>query len=156
MINIIYKYLATIRLHKTMIIIAATLVIVGSFGGSATNAVSTKDTVAGHQTERSMMQPHDLVGSYEVTGTDPDGRPYSRARIVDISLAPSGALELEWNNGNRVGVGRIVGDMLTVAGWNKDQIAIIVMTINRDGSLSGEWSRRRDRGYLGTETWKKL
>ena len=119
MINIVSKYLAENRLHKTIIIIAATLVIAGAFGGSATNAVSTKDTVAGHQTEKPMMQPHDLVGSYEVTGTDPNGRPYSRAGIVDISLAPSGALELEWNNGIRIGIGRIVGDVLTVARWNK-------------------------------------
>jgi len=29
------------------------------------------------------------------------------------------------------------------------------MNVNPDGSLSGKWSRRMDRGYKGTETWKK-
>jgi hypothetical protein len=29
------------------------------------------------------------------------------------------------------------------------------MSINPDGSLSGKWSRRMDRGQKGTETWKK-
>ena len=35
-----------------------------------------------------------LVGSYVVSGTDPDGRPYASNGVVDISLAASGALEL--------------------------------------------------------------
>jgi hypothetical protein len=29
----------------------------------------------------------------------------------------------------------------------------LTMAINRDGSLSGKWSRRTDRGSQGTETW---
>jgi hypothetical protein len=44
-----------------------------------------------------------LVGSYSVNGTDADGVPYSASQIVDIYLAPSGALELDWNNGKQVG-----------------------------------------------------
>jgi len=39
-----------------------------------------------------------LIGSCVVTGTDPDGKPYGGASTVDIALAPSGALELEWDN----------------------------------------------------------
>lgn len=155
MISSITKYSAMIRLHKKMIIAAVTLLIVGALGGSATNAVSAIDTAVEHEVEKPMTQPHNLVGAYEVTRTDPDGRPYSRAGIVDISLAPSGALELEWNDG-RLGVGRTNGNMLTIAKWANNRIAIMVMTINRDGSLSGDWSRRRDRGDQGTETWKRL
>ena len=40
-----------------------------------------------------------LVGSYLVTGTDVDGKSYSGSHVLDISLAPSGALELDWDNG---------------------------------------------------------
>jgi hypothetical protein len=29
------------------------------------------------------------------------------------------------------------------------------MTINPDGTLSGSWLRRTDRGSKGTEIWKK-
>jgi len=96
-----------------------------------------------------------LTGSYVVTGTDPDGRPYANAGIVDIALAPSGALELEWDNGRQVGIGQLIGDVLAVACLTKGRTAILLMNINPDGSLSGKWSRRTDRGYKGTETWKK-
>lgn len=97
-----------------------------------------------------------LVGSYRVTGTDPDGLPYSAPKIVDVSLTPSGALEFDWDNGTLVGVGQIIGNVLAVAYAVKGRTAISVMTINRDGSLSGKWLRRTDRGSKGSETWKKV
>jgi hypothetical protein len=97
-----------------------------------------------------------LVGSYVVTGTDSDGKPYASPGIVDIALAPSGALELEWDNGKQVGVGEIIGNVLTVACLTKGRTAILVMNINPDGSLSGKWSRRTDRGYKGSEAWKRV
>jgi hypothetical protein len=90
-----------------------------------------------------------------VSGTDPDGKPYAGAGIVDVGLAPSGALELDWNNGKQVGIGQVIGDVLVVACLIKGRTAILIMTINPDGSLSGKWSRRMDRGQKGTETWKK-
>jgi len=96
-----------------------------------------------------------LIGSYVVTGTDSDGKPYAAPGIVAISLAPSGALELEWDNGKQVGVGQVVGNILAVSCLTKGRTAILVMNINSDGSLSGTWSRRTDRGYKGTERWKK-
>jgi len=96
-----------------------------------------------------------LIGSYTVSGTDPDGKSYVGASIVDIGLAPSGALELDWDNGKQVGVGQLIGNVLAVACLTKGRTAILIMTINPDGSLSGKWSRRTDRGYKGTETWKK-
>jgi hypothetical protein len=96
-----------------------------------------------------------LIGSYVVTGTDPDGEPYAGSRMLDISLAPSGALELDWDNGKLVGVGQLVDNVLAVAYSIKGRTVISVMTINPDGSLSGKWSRRTDRGSKGTETWKK-
>jgi hypothetical protein len=96
-----------------------------------------------------------LIGSYEVTGTDPEGRPYAGASILDVALAPSGALELEWDNGKQVGVGQVIGNALVVASSNRGRTAILIMNINADGSLSGNWLRRTDRGYKGTETWKR-
>jgi hypothetical protein len=70
-----------------------------------------------------------LVGTYVVTGTDPDGEAYQRAKTVDISLAPSGALELDWDNGKHVGVGQVVNDVLVVSYSRKSQNVISIMTI---------------------------
>ena len=92
---------------------------------------------------------------YVVSGTDPDGKPYAGAGIVDIALAPSGALELDWDNGKQVGVAQVIGDTLVVACLFKGRTAILMMTSNPDGSLAGKWSRRTDRGQKGTETWTK-
>jgi len=97
-----------------------------------------------------------LVGSYSVNGTDADGVPYGASQIVDIYLAPSGALELDWNNGKQVGVGQVIDDVLAVASTTKGRTVIFLMTINADGSLSGRWTRRTDRGVLGTEVWTRL
>ena len=60
-----------------------------------------------------------LVGSYSVNGTDADGVPYSASQIVDIYLAPSGARELDWNNGKHVVVGQVIDDVLAVASMTK-------------------------------------
>ena len=54
-----------------------------------------------------------------------------------------------------VGIGQVIGDVLVVACLVKGRTAILVMTINPDGSLAGRWSRRMDRGQKGTETWKR-
>jgi hypothetical protein len=68
-------------------------------------------------------------------------------------MAPSGALELDWDNGKQVGVGQVIGNVLAVACLIKGRTVILTMAINQDGSLSGKWSRRTDRGSQGTETW---
>ena len=70
-------------------------------------------------------------------------------------LAPCGALELVWDNGKNVGVGQVIGTVLAVASSARGRTVILMMNINPDGSLSGKWSRRTDRGYKGTETWKR-
>ena len=100
-------------------------------------------------TDRDMKQM--LVGSYAVTGTDPDGRGYRGTSIVNISMAPSGALELDWENGRRAGIGQLLNDVLMVASTTKAGTVIMMMNVNPDGTLSGQWSRRRERGYEGTE-----
>jgi hypothetical protein len=148
-------------------VIAATLLTAGAVVGWALSAIFTANAIAQeHVSVVAVASPVDLskpadelkpnlVGSYQVIGTDSDGKPYAAPGIVAISLAPSGALELEWDNGKQVGVGQVVGNVLAVACLTKGRTAILVMNINPDGSLSGAWSRRTDRGYKGTERWKK-
>jgi hypothetical protein len=96
-----------------------------------------------------------LIGSYVVTGTDAGGEPYVGAGILDITLAPSGALELAWDDGKSVGVGQVIGNILAVASSTRGRTVILMMSINPNGSLSGTSSRRTDRGAKGTETWTK-
>lgn len=96
-----------------------------------------------------------LIGSYVVTGTNSGGEPYVGAGVLDITLAPSGALELAWNNGKNVGVGQVIGNVLAVASSTRGRTVILMMNINPDGSLSGRSSRRTDRGSKGTEAWKR-
>jgi hypothetical protein len=97
-----------------------------------------------------------LIGSYGVSGTDPSGEPYiDGGGVLDIALAPSGALELVWNYGKNVGVGQVIGNVLAVASSTKGRTVILMMNINPDGSLSGKSSRRTDRGSKGSETWKR-
>ena len=142
--------------------IAAALLTAGAVGGWAIATMLTTSAVAVETLRKDVTQElpyeavkHGLIGSYAVTGTDPDGKPYARDGIVDITLAPSGALELAWDNGKQVGVGQVIGDVLVVATSSSGRTAIWMMNINPDGSLSGKWSRRTDRGYKGTETWTK-
>jgi len=72
--------------------------------------------------------------------------------VVDEDVHITGLLgEL----GHVVGVGQLVGNALAVAYWFKGRTVISLMNINADGSLSGRWLRRTDRGSKGTETWTK-
>lgn len=131
---------------------------VGGWGAAtllAANAAVVENATRLEQSLPPTETKTSLVGSYAVTGTDPDGRPYGGTSVVDISLAPSGALELEWDNGRQVGVGQVVGNTLAVACLSKGRTSILVMNINPDGSLSGAWSRRTDRGSKATERWKR-
>lgn len=138
--------------------LAATLLVTGAIAGWGISTTFVSNAAA-VETAFQMKSLNDkkaaLVGSYRVTGTEPDGESYAHARIVDISLAPSGALELDWDNGRLVGVGQLVDNVLAVAYSIKGRTVISVMTINPDGTLSGNWLRRTDRGSRGTETWKK-
>jgi hypothetical protein len=151
--------------HKVGVVTAA-LLFTGAVGGWGISTTFVKHAAA-VEAPFEMKRQHDatrppfektkaaLVGSYAVTGTDPDGEPYASTRILDISLAPSGALELDWDSGKLVGVGQLIDNVLAVAYSIKGRTVIALMTVNPDGSLSGKWSRRTDRGSKGTEIWKK-
>jgi hypothetical protein len=141
---------------------AVVLLMAGAIAGWASSIVPTTSTAAvdfsdltdARNATAEELKPR-LTGSYRVTGTDPDGTPYAGTATLAIALAPSGALELTWDNGKQVGVGQVVGNVLAVAGSIKGRTVILLMTINPDGSLSGKWSRRTDRGNKGTEIWRK-
>jgi hypothetical protein len=139
------------------IVVAGALLLAEAIGGGA---ISTTITAAAAAYDLKRLALDDskvrLIGSYAVTGTDTNGKPYVSEQTLGISLAPSGALELEWDNGKIVGVGEVVGNVLAVASWTNGRTVILTMQINPDGSLSGNWLRRTDRGNKGTEHWKKI
>ena len=94
------------------------------------------------------------VGPFTASCTDSDGMPYNAAQ--KSYLAPSGAFELDRNNGKRVDVGQIIDDILAVANTTKGRTVILVMSINPDGSLSDRWTRSTHRAVLGTEIWTHM
>lgn len=142
----------------------AALVAAGAIGGwtiltAVTNATAFDGRFqpAAHRSEKPPIDDvkTSLIGSYTVTGTDTDGKAYRNGGIVDVTIAASGSVELDWDNGRQLGVGQVIGNTLVVSYLVKGRTAIMVMYINPDGTLSGTWSRRTDRGYRGTETWQK-
>lgn len=96
-----------------------------------------------------------LVGKYTYNGTETDGSAYDKSGPLTIKEAPSGALDITWEGGEYVGVGQVTGNVLAVASVADGKNSIMLMTINPDGSLSGKWWRRTDKGKGGTEVWTK-
>ena len=140
-----------------MAVASVALLATGAVGGWGMSTTFVKNVAAAESSlEATGNSKVRLVGSYEVNGTDVEGRPYSGSSILDISLAPSGALELNWDNGRIVGVGQLIDDGIVAVAYQVNGRSVIsVMNINPDGSLSGKWLRRSDRGTKGTEAWKK-
>jgi hypothetical protein len=148
---------ALIRERKNAGLLVAALLTAGAIGGWAisTTFVSNASAFVQEKTLPLNEAKLRLVGSYVVTGTDPEGKPYVGTSRLGIALAPSGALELDWDDGQTVGVGQLMGDALAVASTTRGRAVIMIMNINSDGSLSGQSFRRTDRGYKGSETWRK-
>jgi hypothetical protein len=153
------------RLKTNCRVVAAILLTVGAIGGWAMSnilAAHASGVEGGYLARKGDLRTYEdlkysLVGSYAVSATDTEGRPhYGGPKVVAISLAPSGAVELDWGNGKQVGVGQLVGNTLAVASVTDGRTSILMMTVNADGSLAGPWSRRTDRGYKGTESWKRI
>ena len=140
--------------RRKLAVAIAVVLTAGALGGWAMSGRFVPKAFATRDGLSAELKPT-LVGSYTVTGTDADGKRYSGSHVLNISLAPSGALELEWDYGKQVGVGEIIGDVLAVSGTMGGRSVIMTMTINANGTLSGSWLRRTDRGAKGTEIWKK-
>lgn len=96
-----------------------------------------------------------LDGTYTYDGTEVDGKPYEEKGTVVVKSAPSGAYEMSWDDGQYLGVGQVTGNVLAIASVVEGKNSIMLMTINADGSLSGPWWRRADKGSKGSEVWKK-
>lgn len=148
------KHFILSRLGKPVSSVVAALVAAAAIGGWGVSATFATRAAA-IESSYEISAKATLVGSYLVTGTDVDGKSYSGSQVLDISLAPSGALELNWDNGKQVGIGQVIGDVLAVACLSGGRTVILTMSIKPNGSLSGKWSRRTDRGSQGTETWTK-
>ncbi len=96
-----------------------------------------------------------LLGSYVVSGTETNGKPYDGTGPLEITMDKNGALELKWDGGKYTGIGQVVGERLVVASFAEGRVIIGIMDIKADGSLQGKYWRRTDPGVGGTETWKK-
>src|SRR6266446_6127522 len=106
---------------KNLAFVAAALLVTGAVGGWGISTTLAKSAAAIEAETRNDIpklslekSKSHLVGFYVVIGTDPEGTPYPGSSVLDISLAPSGALELAWDNGKVVGVGQLVGNVLAV------------------------------------------
>jgi hypothetical protein len=125
-----------IHLDVQMGVAAIALALIAGWGSSLTFAtratsVDTRSTA--------------LVGSYTVNGAGADGVPYNAAPSLDVL---SSEVELDWNSGKQVGVGQVVDG--AVARTGKGRTAILFITVNPDGSLTGGGTHR---GHLGNEMW---
>ena len=150
---------AAISQRKNAGILATALVAVGALGGWGCRRRSSRAPRRSIPCGRKSRLPSlpigqtkaALVGSYTVTGTDPDGVPYNGTKIVAISLAPSGALEFDWNDGTFVGVGQLVDNVLAVAYAIKGRTVIAlrpsIPTVRspETGSVARIEGRRRPR-----------
>jgi hypothetical protein len=160
------KFIVALFSHRRNAgLLAAAVPLALAFGGSALLTTVATTTAALENPspldfKRKMLHAEvvklRLIGSYAVTGTDADGKPYLVNHTLGIALAPSGALELDWDNGKNLGVGEVIGDTLAVATWTNGRTVILTMQINPDGSLTGKWLRRTDYGAKGTEIWNKI
>ena len=161
---------ALVGQRRNVAVVVAVLLTAGALGGWAMSTMLSTATATTGVEDLSafgIMRNNDtrnlpleesklgLVGSYVVTGTDAGGEPYVGAGVLDIALAPSGALELAWDGGKNVGVGQVIGNVLAVASSTRGRTVILMMSINANGSLSGKSLRRTDRGSKGTETWTR-
>ena len=77
-----------------------------------------------------------VVGDYEVTGTNPDGTEYKN-KLTITSSGP--AFIFKWTGANTLeGVGIRQGNFVT-AGFGGKQCSFVAYQINADGSLDGRW-----------------
>ncbi len=93
-----------------------------------------------------------ILGAYSYTGTETDGSAESPGTLK-ITQEKSGAFQVKYDDGDYVGVGQITGNTFAVAVVADGKNSIMLLAINPDGSLSGNWWRRTDAGTKGTETW---
>ncbi|WP_376093294.1 hypothetical protein ACE7GA_25255 [Roseomonas sp. CCTCC AB2023176] len=91
------------------------------------------------------------AGLYDVTGTNPDGTPYSGV----LQLAPAGlaAWQIAWNiEGNRfAGYGMSAGNTFAAGFTLGQRPGLGIYTVSEDGVLTGQWTLIGSSA-IGTET----
>lgn len=94
-----------------------------------------------------MTQGQRIGGSYQVTGTNPDGGTYQGT----VTISKSGHMyKFSWTVGNSYeGLGVLVGDVLTVQ-WG-DQYPVIYRVMEGGRVLEGTWSNGK-----ATETLTRM
>jgi hypothetical protein len=93
-----------------------------------------------------------IVGTYSYSGTETDGSAETPGTLK-ITAEKSGAYQVTYDDGSYLGVGQIAGNIFAAAVVADGKNTIMIMNINPDGSLSGQWWRRADSGRKATETW---
>lgn len=90
-------------------------------------------------------------GTYEVTGTTLDGRPYSGVALLrQVGLV---SWQVLWNVGGAEiqGVGMSAGNVFTVAFDAGESTGLGIYTVEADGTMTGQWTIV-GAPALGTET----
>jgi hypothetical protein len=86
-----------------------------------------------------------LAGRYDVTGTNTDGSRYA----ADLRVTRSGETwRFDWDSGNAVGVGLVLGDMVAVA-YGASTCSVVGYLVQKNGDLDGLWASRSST--LGSE-----
>jgi hypothetical protein len=93
----------------------------------------------------------DLVGEYDIKGTNPEGKDYTGK--LSVKAAGSG-YAFSWAGANPLqGFGIKQGDSVAV-GIGGEQCSFVSYVVNSDGSLDGKWGSYGSTS-VGTETAKK-
>jgi hypothetical protein len=91
-----------------------------------------------------------LVGTYDVTGTNLDGSPYTSKLAV---TAEGAGFAFSWDGGKDKGFGIQRGDYVSV-GIGGPQCGFVAYELQADGTLEGKWGDNKARA-VGTERAKK-
>jgi hypothetical protein len=98
------------------------------------------------------VNPRDLVGKYDLSGTNPDGTTYEGTATIEFAAGNSVTITYKIGRRNDVGVGKVEGNKLIVTyqGAVVNRKGGAEYVIRKNGKLEGTW---RDKGEKkGTET----
>ncbi len=118
----------------------------GSLSGAWTNGEAGGRVMS--ETARPVKPGNDIEGTYETTGTNPNGGEY-RGQVT-VSRIGDKVYSLVWSNSDR-GTGILAGDTLVV-GYGAGA-GVVLYVLNADGSAEGFWTTAADEGRVGTENF---
>ena len=91
------------------------------------------------------VEAKDLVGKYELTGTNPDGSKYEGSAEIEFEKGDTVKVTYKVGKRNDIGLGKLEGDKLTVTyqGAVADRQGKAEYEVRKNGKLVGKW---RDKG----------